>query len=274
MVLASVPADLQVHDTYFVVAHFHYVLIGGAIFPLFGAFYYWFPKWTGRMMSESLGRLNFWLFFIGFNLTFFPMHQLGLRGMPRRVYTYLPEMNWGNFNLMATVGAGVIFLSVLVFIINALVSRRAGVLAGDNPWDAATLEWAVSSPPPSYNFLYPPVVNDSYPLWTQTEDTPVVVGLSTKHREVLLTSVVDAEPLNKHELPGPSIWPLVLALATGVTLIFGIFTPWAYPVGSALIMLALFGWFWPKDEPKQLETKAERRLFFRRETELSLKEQP
>jgi cytochrome c oxidase subunit 1 len=274
IVLASVPADLQVHDTYFVVAHFHYVLIGGAVFPLFGALYYWFPKWTGRMMSERLGKLNFWLFFIGFNLTFFPMHQLGLRGMPRRVYTYLPEMNWANFNLLASIGAGVIFLSVLTFLINVWVSRRAGVTAGDNPWDAGTLEWAVSSPPPSYNFLHPPVVTGRYALWKRTADSPVVTGLSVKRREVLVTSIVDAEPEHRYELPGSSIWPLVVALATGVTLIFGIFTPWSYPLGSALIMLALFGWFWPKDEPKQLGTKEEQRLFFRRQTELRLEEHP
>jgi cytochrome c oxidase subunit I+III len=273
IVLASVPADLQVHDTYFVVAHFHYVLIGGAVFPLFGALYYWYPKWTGRLMSERLGKLNFWLFFIGFNLTFFPMHQLGLRGMPRRVYTYLPEMNWANFNLLATVGAGVIFLSVLTFLINVWVSRRAGALAGDNPWDAPTLEWATTSPAPDYNFLHPPVVNSRSPVWTRTEETPVVVGLETKCREVLLTSVVDAEPQQRHELHGHSIWPLVTALAISVMLIYGIFTPWAYPLGGAVMMLALYGWFWPKDDPTQYETREERRLFFKRQTDLSLKKQ-
>ena len=111
--LASVPLDLQVHDTFFVVARFHYVLIGGAVFPLFGGFYYWFPKISGRMLSEGVGRWNFWLFFIGFNLTFFPMHQLGLEGMPRRVYTYLVEMGWGTLNLLASLGAALIALSVV-----------------------------------------------------------------------------------------------------------------------------------------------------------------
>ena len=118
VMLASVPLDLQIHDTFFVVAHLHYVLIGGSVFPLFGAFYYWFPKWTGRMLSENAGRWNFALMFIGFNLVFFPMHQLGLNGMPRRVYTYLPETGWGTLNLIASIGAFILAGGVLVFIIN------------------------------------------------------------------------------------------------------------------------------------------------------------
>ena len=134
VMLASVPLDWQVHDTFFVVAHFHYVLIGGAMFPLFGAVYYWFPKITGRMMNESLGKVNFWLFFFGFNLTFFPMHLLGLNGMPRRIYTYLPEMQWGNANLIATCGAMLMGVGVLVFLINVEWSRKQGAIAGNDPW--------------------------------------------------------------------------------------------------------------------------------------------
>ncbi|HZI75848.1 MAG TPA: cytochrome c oxidase subunit I, partial [Gemmatimonadales bacterium] len=156
VMLASVPFDQQVHDTFFVVAHFHYVLIGGAVFPLFGAFYYWFPKITGRMLSERLGRWNFWLFFSGMNLTFFPMHQLGLEGMPRRVYTYLPETGWGDLNLLASIGAVIIAISMLIFVINVAASLRNGVLAGDDPWGGETLEWATSSPPRHYNFTHIP----------------------------------------------------------------------------------------------------------------------
>ena len=243
VMLASVPLDLQIHDTFFVVAHLHYVLIGGSVFPLFGAFYYWIPKWTGRMLSERAGRWNFALMFIGFNLVFFPMHKLGLNGMPRRVYTYLPESGWGTLNLLASIGAFILALGVLVFVINFLWARRAGALAGDNPWAADTLEWSASSPPEHYNFHNIPVVQGRYALWEATVDAPVVRGLSTSKRETLVTSVLDARPELRFELPGPSMWPCLVALATGVTFIVGIFTPWAFLVGAILTGAALVGWF-------------------------------
>jgi heme/copper-type cytochrome/quinol oxidase subunit 1 len=170
VMLAAVPLDLQVHDTFFVVAHFHYVLIGGAVFPLFRGFYHWFPKMTGRMLSERVGAWNFWLLFLGFNLTFFPMHQLGLQGMPRRVYTYLSEMGWGHLNSVASVGAVLIALAVLVFIGNAVWSDRHGLPAADNPWQAGTLGWATSSPPPPYNFLHLPTLSSREPLWESRTD--------------------------------------------------------------------------------------------------------
>src|SRR5205085_10631218 len=132
--------------------------------PLLGAVYYWFPKWTGRLMNETLGKLNFWLFFVGFNLTFFPMHILGLNGMPRRIYTYLPETGWSRLNLLATVGAGIMGLSMLVFLYNVLTSRKSGAVAGSNPWNASTLEWSVESPPPDYNYVYIPTVQSRDPL--------------------------------------------------------------------------------------------------------------
>jgi cytochrome c oxidase subunit 1 len=254
IMLAAVPIDLQVHDTYFVVAHFHYVLIGGSIFPLFGAFYYWFPKWTGRMLNESLGKWNFWTFFIGFNLTFFPMHQLGLHGMTRRIYTYVPETGWGRLNLVATMGAGIISLSVVMFLFNVLRSRKRGEVAGENPWCAGTLEWATSSPPPSYNFLYLPSVAGRDALWDKTEISPVITGLMTAKREVLNTTMLEAAPDHRYEIVGDSIYPFFLALAVGLTFTFGIFNAWAFPIGAFFCLLALVPWFWSGTETEKQET--------------------
>ncbi|HEV2801113.1 MAG TPA: cytochrome c oxidase subunit I [Pyrinomonadaceae bacterium] len=244
---ASVPVNLQVHDTFFVVAHFHYVLIGGAVFPLFGAFYYWFPKMTGRMMSERLGRWNFALLFVGFNLTFFPMHQLGLQGMPRRVYTYLPGTGWGKLNMIATAGGVVMTVGVALLIANALWSRRRGRAAGDNPWGADTLEWATSSPPPSYNFEYIPIVQGREALWARTtDDAPIVTGLRTNCRDVLVTKTLDAEPDNTMTLPSPSIWPMGVAFSAAVAFIGSCFTPWAVVWGAIPLFVSLVGWGWPK----------------------------
>jgi hypothetical protein len=235
------------HDTFFVVAHFHYVLIGGAVFPLFGGIYYWYPKITGRLMNERLATLHFWLFFIGFNLTFFPMHQLGIKGMPRRVYTYPPETGWGLLNMVASAGAVLMTLGVIAFVYNVWVSRFAGEVAGDNPWDAGTLEWATSSPPPAYNFLYTPTVAGREPLWDNPPDQPVVVGLRTDVRDVLITHVLDATPDHRSEFPEPTIWPLLTALATTGLFISSIFTPWGVVYGSIPLFITLTGWFWPKE---------------------------
>ncbi|TYL89126.1 cytochrome c oxidase subunit I [Bradyrhizobium rifense] len=245
VMVASVPIDTQVHDTYFVVAHFHYVLIGGAVFPLIGAVYYWFPKISGRMLSERLGRWNFWLAFVGFNVAFFPMHFLGLMGMPRRVYTYIPDMGWDRLNLLSSCGAALFAVSFILLIANVVVSARRGALAGDNPWDASTLEWATTSPPPSYNFDRIPAVDHRDPLWSDTESIRVVAGLSAERREVLLTSLAEADPQVREASPEPSIWPLLTALATTVFFIGSIFTPWAVLWGTPPMAVALIGWFWP-----------------------------
>ena len=252
VMLASVPIDLQVHDTFFVVAHFHYVLVGGAVFPLFGAVYYWFPKLTGRMPNESLGVVNFWLFFIGFNLTFFPMHILGLHGMPRRIYTYVAQTGWGDLNLLATIGAAVMGLSVLVFLANVFLSRKSGRLAEANPWLAPTLEWATTSPPPPYNFFYLPAVRGRDPLWENPEEQPVVIGLSTKCREVLGTTIMDAAPEHRYELAIDSIWPLVLGIIVSATFAGLVFNGWALTIGAFLSMITLFLWFWRGNEPKSV----------------------
>jgi cytochrome c oxidase subunit 1 len=252
VMLASVPLDLQLHDTYFVVAHFHYVLIGGAVFPLIGAIYYWFPKFTGRMLSERAGRWNFWLFFIGFNITFLPMHWLGIAGMPRRIYTYQAGLGWDAANLVATVGSWLIGLSVLVFVANVWRSLRHGERAGDNPWHAPSLEWAAASPPRPYGFREVPVVTGRHPLWPIDAVLPVMTGLRTDRREVLLTSGVDATPRIRWAMPDPAITPLWAALALTVTFVWSIFTPWGFVLGAIPTGIALAAWFWPKREQPSL----------------------
>ncbi|HKI04351.1 MAG TPA: cytochrome c oxidase subunit I [Thermoanaerobaculia bacterium] len=248
VMLAAVPLDLQVHDTFFVVAHFHYVLIGGAVFPLLGGLFYWFPKMTGRMLSETWGKVSFWLVFLGFNLTFFPLHVLGFQGMPRRVYTYLPETGWGDLNLLATIGSGVLTLGVLAYVINMLSSLVAGPPAGNDPWASDTLEWSTTSPPPPYNFQHLPTVGGRSPLWLWRDDQPVVTGLRSDRREMLATNLLDAEPDHRDILPGPTIWPLILGLGVGTTFIVGIFTPWGLPIGAVPCAIALIAWFWPRGD--------------------------
>jgi cytochrome c oxidase subunit I+III len=247
--LASVPFNLQVHDTYYVVAHFHYVLLGGAVFPLIGGIYYWFPKITGRMMSDALGKANFWVLFAGFNITFFPMHFLGFQGMPRRVYTYPAEMGWGTLNLISTAGAVLLVLGGILFLYNAVRSYVAGPAAGDDPWGGDSLEWTIPSPPPVYNFLHIPVVEGRHAAWDRSPDPPVVTGVRTDCREVLVTDVMDAEPDNKVEFPSPTIWPFACAVVTSLFFIGSVFTPWAVPVAAVPLAVTLIGWFWPRDRP-------------------------
>ncbi|MGE5616659.1 MAG: cbb3-type cytochrome c oxidase subunit I [Bacillota bacterium] len=248
VVLGSVPLDLQVHDSQFVVAHLHYVLIGGAVFPLFGAFYYWFPKVTGRMMSERLGVWQFWLLFIGFNVTFWPLHLLGLAGMPRRIYTYAAETGWGTLNFVATMGELIVDLSMLLLVVNVLYHLWKGQRAPDNPWGGATLEWATPSPPPAFNFVAIPVVTSREPLWTREEEGPThVSGLAATIREGLVTTVLDAVPDVRYAYPDPTIWPFVAALMVVAWLVWSIWSVTGFFWGMLLPAVAFIAWFWPDD---------------------------
>ncbi|MDB6092109.1 MAG: coxA1, partial [Gammaproteobacteria bacterium] len=216
--------------------------------------YYWFPKFTGRLLGERAGKWNFWLFFSGFNVAFFPMHLLGLDGMTRRIYTYDAASGWGNLNLLATAGALIIAASMVVFFVNVIVSLRAGAVAEANPWGGKTLEWATASPPPSYGFEHMPVIESRYPL--QQQPLGVVVGLPTQIRALLVTRLHDAEPDHIASDPYPSIWPLLSAFAVTGLFIATIFTPWGLVWGAIPVTVALTGWFWPKGD----EVDAERRI--------------
>jgi cytochrome c oxidase subunit I+III len=253
VMLASVAFDKQAHDTFFVVAHLHYVLIGGGVMPLFGAFYFWFPKVTGRLLEESWGKLHFWLFVIGTNVTFFPMHILGLNGMPRRIYTYLAPTGWGTLNLVATIGAVTIAVSVLVFVVNAAHSWFRGEVAGSNPWQSSGLEWAVPSPPPAFNFVHTPVVRSRHPLWEATVEQPVVTGLRRDRREILVTTTFDARPDSRNLAPSGSIFPLYVALCMGVVFIGSIFSPYFVLGGLGIALFGLFGWGWQSTKPVERE---------------------
>jgi cytochrome c oxidase subunit 1 len=241
VMLAAVPLNTQAHDTFFVVAHLHYVLIGGAVFPLLSGLTHWYPKMTGRMMDETWGKISAVLVGVGFNVAFFPQHWLGLHGMPRRVYTYLPETGWGPMNMLSTVGAFVLGLGFLVFFVNGLKSLKSGEVAGPNPWKADTLEWAHPSPPPRFEQRETFIVSARYPLWLGTLGK--VIGLEPD--ENLVTRIVDAEPDHKVKIPGPAVTPLLAALATGGMIIACIFTPWGLVFGAVPIAIALIAWYWP-----------------------------
>ena len=253
VMIAAVPLDLQLHDTYFIVAHFHYVLVGGAVFPLLGAITYWFPKATGRLMSEGLGKISFWMIFLGFQLAFFPMHIAGINGMPRRVYTYPAGMGLELPNLLSSLGSFVVALAVLLFVLNLIISTRAGRASPPNPWYGASLEWAASSPPAKYNFTHIPIVDSRTPLWDAGETMSVVHGLRVDDRELLLTTVVSAKPDVREPSGEPSLWPFIASIAMTVMFVSSIFSPWAVVFGTIPVAVALLAWFWPKSREPERE---------------------
>ncbi|MCH8843391.1 MAG: cytochrome c oxidase subunit I [SAR324 cluster bacterium] len=230
---ASPPIDWQQQDSYFIVAHLHYVLIGGSVMGIFTGIYYWFPKFTGRMLNETLGKLHFWLLFIGFNMTFFPQHFLGVDGMPRRIYTYLPGLNWELWNMVSTIGAYVAILSGFIFIYNVITSLRSGKKAPADPWDARTLEWSVASPPPEYQFAKLPQVKSRDDFWVRKYET----------------KNFQPEPEHAHvQMPLPSLWPLLAALGLGL-MATGFISHFALSfVGVALLFVSIYGWSFAKFE--------------------------
>ena len=253
VVTAATPADWQLTDTYFVVAHLHYTLIGINVFPVVGAVYYWFPKMSGKLLNERLGKWNFWVMFIGFNVAFLPMHTLGLLGMPRRIYTYPANMGWSVQNLIVSLGSGLFAVGVLLFFINVAISLRKGARAGANPWGAGTLEWSTSSPPPSYNFAVIPLVASRHPLWEEAlsqggERSSLSRGLLLDQgRETVGTTPLDAEPDLILEMPGDSLAPF--ALTVGLTALFtGAVLSWWWlaALGGLGCVGALVDWFWPR----------------------------
>ena len=240
---AIVPSDAQQTDTYYIVAHFHYVLFGGSIFGLFAGVYYWYPKFTNKLLDERLGKLHFVLMLIGFNLTFGPFHVLGLQGMPRRIYTYPANRGWDLWNLISTIGAFIIALSIVVFLYNVRKTRRTEQDVGADPWDARTLEWSIPSPPPEYNFASVPVVAARDELWHRKygeddEGRPVRRELDYP----VVESLEDGEGKHIH-MPSPSYWPLVASLALPVICYGLIYRVWAVAIIGALWLIgAIYAW--------------------------------
>jgi len=264
VMVSILPFDWAVTDSYFIVAHLHYVLNGAVVFPIFGAIYYWMPKMTGRMLSERLGKLSFWVMFIGFNLTFFPMHILGILGMPRRVWTYPSGLGWDSLNLIVSLGSVVFGLGTGITLLNWALSMRRGRRAPADPWAADSLEWSVSSPPPEYNFARIPVVDGRHPLWEGGAPSAVpslaavdgeaemsvqslaIEGAFAKTSTV--TSGRDTRPEDVLDIPEPTVVPLVLAL--GLAVFFAGLLIDAAVVGVAGVVLAvgaLLRWVWRSD---------------------------
>jgi cytochrome c oxidase subunit I+III len=256
VMFAAIPFDQQLTDTYFVVAHFHYVIFGAAVFPLLGGLYYWFPKVTGRMYYERWGQASFWLSFIGMNLTFFPMHILGLEGMPRRDYTYPDDLGWGTLNLLESIGAYLLAAGLIMVVANLTVSRFRGARVGNDPWGGDTLEWSTTSPPPEYNYAVIPTVSSPYAMWDREDRQQDERNLARGHKvleqghETQASSAVDADWDEILEMPSHSPWPPVFALALTGVFAFLLLQVW---IGAAIFVLATLAVLaaWHGKEPQE-----------------------
>ncbi|MES2695008.1 MAG: cbb3-type cytochrome c oxidase subunit I, partial [Verrucomicrobiota bacterium] len=266
VMVALAPFDFQAHDTFFVVGHLHYVLIGGAIFPIIAACYYFFPLISGKKLSDKLGKIAFWLMFAGFNLTFLPMHITGLRGMPRRVFTYQAGLGFDMLNMVSTVGAFVLAAGFAVITWDMIRSKRKQPLSPRNPWGAGTLEWLAEIPPKSWGVRSIPEIDSRYPLWQQPnfvrdvdEGRFYLPDADDGWRETIATSVIDARPTQCIQLPGPSFVPLWAALTLGGFFIFGTYHWWWAAMLSAVAAVGVI-WYWlwtgtariPKREKKNV----------------------
>ncbi len=249
---AAVPFDLQLTGTYFVVAHLHYVLLGINVFPVIGGIYYWFPKFTGKMTSRKLGMLAFWVTFIGFNVGFFPMHISGLLGMPRRIYTFSGDMGWNTSNLITSIGSFIFAFGILIFLADIFLSLRRGRPAGDNPWDAPTLEWSVPSPAPAYNFAVLPHIASRHPLWEERlglgrRSTLREGYLLDQGREALGTTPLQALPDIILKMPGDSYLPFLLGVSGTLMLVAILLHGWlAAGLMAGVTTLFTVMWLWPQ----------------------------
>jgi cytochrome c oxidase subunit I len=258
VVTAAVPTDLQITDTYFVVAHVHYVLIGINLFAVLGALHVWFPKMSGRVLGETFGNWAFVIIFFGFNLAFLPMHWTGLLGMPRRIYTYPAGVGWETPNLITTVGAFVLAFGILLFLVNVFVSLRNGRPAGPNPWDAPSLEWSMPSPPPPYNFPVVPTIASRHPLWESRltkggHGSELRTGLALdRGKEALATTAIDAIPDAILKMPDDTPAPFIVTLAMSAGFAGLLLQAWWLAgIGAIAVLAGLIVWLWPERELEQ-----------------------
>jgi cytochrome c oxidase subunit I+III len=253
--VAAIPFDQQVNASYYIVAHFHFVIFGGAVFPILGGMYYWFPKVTGRMYHERVGQLSFWLSFVGTWVTFFPMHIAGIDGMPRRVFTYPASSGWSALNALESAGSYVLAAGLVLVVVNLAVSLLRGARAGDNPWDGDTLEWATSSPPPPYNYAVIPMVSSPYPMWDERDREADLVrlergeGVLARGHETPVSSVQDGRLEEVMAMPPHSLWPVLVgvALFAGFVMLLLAHFLIAAALGGVLVLLLLA---WHAYEPE------------------------